>query len=632
MTEHYHGAGAPRALFLRVCALALWASASAGVLCAGQRPPPVSVGSAIRVWVDQLGYRTSARKILIVAGDQPLPRGELDLVLELTDAKTGKVAWSSFDHPEAVRPFNNGRKDPESGDYVAHLDLTRYRKPGRYYVAIRRGDRVERSYLFTIGDDVYRPSALAAWKMLYYNRADTEKLEKHAGPWHHKLAHRGPNQAAQARVYKWAGKPHWEPVGTEIADPTPRDVRGGWWDAGNFDKYMGNTTVCHNELLLAVQLLGGAPKDGELDIPESGDGVPDVLDEVRYGTEFLARMADETGAAFGRVYERPACPPDADKSPVMLTRTASGATMNRAAALAYASIVWQEKKLDPAFARTCLAESRKSWTLLERKPHPWPKDAKDPAKPAPTGEWFFVNYEQCRALAAACYFRATGDRRYDAVVQECFRKWTRIRPGEDKELYPIVWVYAHAPGAAPDLVARMKKMVCDAAEGVVKQTGERRGYAAGIRGYWWGSNRLIGSSGVNCILAAELTDDPAARQRYVQAAEEYVHYLHGRNPLGLCFLTNMRLLGVERSVMIMHHGWLGNAGKARDPYGGRFIGEGAGKVGPPPGYVVGGVNGGMTRYVDSLDWRKKPWEFNEPCLTYQSPCVILLSYFAMKAR
>ena len=404
--------GRPRACaFVRVAALLVVAGACVpGAAWSGELPPIVTGRSLVRVWVDQLGYRPGSRKILIVASHSPLPKGELELLLELTDAKTGKVLWNSLDHPDALKPFNGGRKDGESGEYVAHLDLSHLKASGRYYVAVRQGDKVERSCRFTVGDDLYRASALAAWKMLYYNRADTAKPEKHAGPWHHKLSHRGPNQATQARVYKWTGRPHWEPVGSEVADPTPRDVSGGWWDAGNFDKYMGNTTICHNELLLAIQLLGEAAKDGELNIPESGNGIPDVLDEVRYGTEFLLRMADATGAAFGRVYERPACPPEADTTPVMLTQTASGATMNRAAALAYASIVWQERKLDPAFARTCMAASRKSWKLLEARPHPWPASPKDPSKPAPTGEWFFVNYAECRALAAACYFRATGDK------------------------------------------------------------------------------------------------------------------------------------------------------------------------------------------------------------------------------
>jgi len=73
-------------------------------------------------------------------------------------------------------------------------------------------------------------------------------------------------------------------------------------------------------------------------------------------------------------------------------------------------------------------------------------------------------------------------------------------------------------------------------------------------------------------------------------------------------------------------------GKDNDKYSARYIGEGEGKIGPFPGMVVGGVNGSMKKYVDKLDWRTNPWEFNEPDITYQSPCATLLAYFALKVK
>ena len=596
------------------------AAPAAEAVPAATMPPAVTDGSAVRVWVDQIGYRPDGRKIAIVASDQPLPA---DLALEVRDAATGKVAWRLADHAGALARWQGGQKDGESGEYTAQLDFSDLAAPGRYYVAI---GAAERSYPFNVGADVYRAAALAAWKGFYYNRADQAIPEKYGGPWTHGLCHRGPNQATQARVYQWTGAAHWDPVGKEPADPAPHDVSGAWWDAGNFDKYMGNTTLCHNDLLLAVQLVGDAAKDRQLDIPESGNGVPDLLDEVRYGTEWFLRMGDATGAAWGRVYEKTGCPPEDDKTPVMLTQQASGATMNRAATLAYASVVWTERKIDPAFAKKCLAESRKSWDLLQKKPHPWPADPKDPKKPAPTGEWYFADFEKCRALAAACHFRATGDAAFDRVVHEVLQK-QNLGPGENTEVWPAIWVYAHTKGADAALVDEMKKRVLAAADGVVRQTGEHRGYAAGIRGYWWGSNRAIGYAGLQCVLAAEFAPDDAARKKYLAAAEEYVHYLFGRNPTGFCYLSNMKALGAEHSVMIMFHAWVGNV---NSPASQRYVGEGEGKIGPFPGMVVGGANGGMKKYVNDLDWRKNPWEFNEPCITYQSPCAALLACLGLR--
>ena len=610
-------------VLLGILAAALGVGAAGVAARAAEMPPAVTAESAVRVWVDQIGYRPQGRKVAIVASDPALPE---DLALEVCEAGTGKAVWRLSDHPDALARWQGGKKDGESGEYTAQLDFSDLKAPGRYYVALASAKPVERSYAFNIAADVYRAAGLAAWKGFYYNRADQAIPEKYGGPWTHGMCHRGPNQATEARVYKWTGAAHWDPVGKEAADPAPHDVSGGWWDAGNFDKYMGNTTQCHNDMLLGVQLVGDAAKDGQLNIPESGNGVPDLLDEVRYGTEWFLRMADGTGAAWGRVYEKTGCPPEEDKTPVMLTQQTSGATMNRAAALAYASVVWSEKRLDAGFGKRCMAESRKSWALLAKKPHPWPADAKDPKKPAPTGEWFFVDFEKSRALAAACYFRATGEAAFDRIVHEVMEKQS-LPPGENAEVWPTIWVYAHTKGADAALVEKMKKMVMGAADGVVKQTGGNRGYAAGIKGYWWGSNRAIGYAGLNCLMAAEFTADEAARRKYLEAAEAYAHYLFGRNPTGFCYLSNLKALGAEHSVMIMFHAWVGNA---NSPASQKYVGEGEGKIGPFPGMVVGGANGGMKKYVNDLDWRKNPWEFNEPCITYQSPCAALLAYLGLR--
>ena len=613
---------------LVVC-LAAAAAVAAG---AGRKlPPTVTAASPVRIWPDQIGYRAAARKILIVASDKPLP----DIfLLELRDAATGRVVRKLTTRSPELKGFRDGKKDRESGEYVAHLDLSAVRKPGRYYVAIVGAGKTERSYAFAIGPAVHKAAGIATWKALYYQRADTAKPARYAGQWAHELDHHGPHQATKARIYKWAGRPHWEPVGKEVLDETPRDVHGGWWDAGNFDKYMGNTTLCHNDLLLGIQLLGDAAtargSDGMLNIPESGNGRCDLLDEVRWCTEWFLRMADKTGAAFSRVYAKPTCPPEKDTSPVQIVGPCSGATMNRAAVLAYAAAVWKDKRfasLDPAFAQRCLDESLKSWRLLDKRPHPWPADPAKPGKMAYGGWWFTANYERCRALAAACYFRITGEQKYHELAKGILAKWKRLRPGEDGDMMPAIWVYLHTPTADADLKKRLRKMVLDAGDAVAKQTGPRRGYAAGIRGYWWGSNRMVGYCGLQAVAAAELADDAAARGKYLAAAEEFVHYLLGRNPVGLCYVSNLKALGAERSAMVMHHGWVGNENSKA---GRKYVGEGPGKIGPFPGMVVGGANGGMKKYIDVLYWRKKHWEFNEPCLTYQSPCAAMMIYVALK--
>jgi endoglucanase len=601
--------------------------AGLAVAASGDLPSAVTVSSPIRIWVDQIGYRTNGKKMAVIASDRALPES---LPIELRDEKGAKAVWRLEDHPKSYQPFGGGQKDPDSGDFVAQVDFTDFTLPGRYCFVLGSPDPV-RSYRFNIADRPYREAGLAAWKAFYYNRADGEKLEKHGGLWSHGKAFLGPGQATEAKVYKWIpGKAWHDTVGTEVIDPKTYDVHGGWWDAGDFNKYTSNTVSTHNFMLLTYEMSLGGPKDKELNIPESGNGIPDVLDEIRIGTEFLIRDQDGTGAAFGRVHQAGGSPPESVKTAVQLTMPNSETTMGRAAALAYAACIWKESKLDEAFGRKCLDESMRSWNLLKEKAHPWPADPAKPGRVLPQGEMRGdQDYPLWRATAAAALFRLTGKKEYDDIVRESCAPWDWAQgkpfgPGDKDGFYPLMWIYLHAKGADPGIVANAKKAILGTAEATVNLTGPKRGYAMAIRGYWWGSNSLVGHTGGLLVMAAQLTDDKEKKKAYLEAAEEYVHYLFGRNPIGTCYLSNMKGFGAEHSALVMFHNWVGNVGS---PYGAKYIGEGEGKIGPFPGMVIGGVNGSMKKLIEDLDWRKNPWEYNEPDIAYQVAVCQLLSAF-----
>lgn len=590
-------------------------------------PPAVTAASPIRIWVDQIGYRTTGRKMAVVATEgSPLENLPIELRAETGD----RVVWKLQDHPKALGVFNGGRRDPDSGDVVAQLDFTEFVTPGRYYFVL--GDsNATRSYKFNIGDRPYREAGLALWKAFYYNRADGEKLEKHGGIWNHGKAFLGPNQATEAKVYKWIPGHRWpDKIGTEVIDPKAYDVHGGWWDAGDMNKYTSSTVTTQNLMLVTYEMSVGGPKDKELNIPESGNGIPDVLDEIRVGTDFLIRDHDGTGAAFGRVHQEGGSPPESIKDADQLTMPNSETTMGRAAGLAYAACVWKESKLDDAYAKKCFDESMRSWNLLKEKPHPWPADPGKPGRILSQGEMRGdLDYAVWRATAAASYFRYTGKKEYDDLVREDCAKWDWAQgkafgPGDKDAFYPLMWIYLHTKGADPVLAGQIRKSILDTADTTISWTGPKRGYGMAVRGYWWGSNALIGHTGGVLVMASLLTDDKEKKKSYLDAAEEYVHYLFGRNPIGLCYLSNMRSFGAEHSAMVMFHTWVGNI---NSPAGAKYIGEGQGKIGPFPGMVIGGVNGSMKRLVEDLDWRKAPWEYTEPDIQYQVAVCQLLSAF-----
>src|SRR5262249_3815172 len=150
-----------------------------------------------------------------------------------------------------------------------------------------------RSDVFTISDTVYRDVLAQAMRMLYYQRDGFAKDAQHAGaPYVDAAAH-----IDKCYLYSDGSK-------------TPnRDLHGGWWDAGDFNKYTSWGAEDVIELLRAYEDTPTAFRD-DYNIPESGNGVSDVLDEVKWELDWLTRMQSADGSVLCIVNEPSA------KSPV----------------------------------------------------------------------------------------------------------------------------------------------------------------------------------------------------------------------------------------------------------------------------------------------------------------------------
>ena len=242
-----------------------------GLATAANGPIPVIV-------VDQFGYRTTAEKVAVLrrpitgydTGSQYTPGGDVELI----DAGSGESVFSG-----PPRAWHGGAEDAASGDQAWWFDFTQVTRPGRYFV--RDSANSVRSPEFVIGDDVYRVVLKQALRAFFYQRAGQAKSAELAGSaWADGASHLGPGQDGEAR--SWLAKD----------DPrTARDLRGGWYDAGDYNKY----TAWHANYLLALlhtyQEHPGVVGD-DLGIPESGNGVSDLLDEISWGLSWLSRMQD----------------------------------------------------------------------------------------------------------------------------------------------------------------------------------------------------------------------------------------------------------------------------------------------------------------------------------------------------
>jgi len=300
-----------------------------------------------------------------------------------------------------------------------------------------------------------QPSAIAAWRMFYYQRCDTDLPGKYAASGRTSRIITAPHQATEARVYKWNGHPWYEAVGNEIADPTPHDVTGGWWDAGDFDKYMVSESVCHSNLLFGQQLFAFQPGDGTLNLPESGNGSRTAWTK-RVG-ERISFCEWPTAPARRGVRCMSTRRRRRRRTPIRADDIADGeATIARMFGAGVCGGNWKQSNLDPAFADKCQKEAIKAWELLRDKPYPWVPDRKRRDEGKVCRRHVPERAEQFMTLAEACLFTLTGERQYEAKARMELSH-VELKPGEGFDWYPAIDVYIRNPGADPQLVKELKK-------------------------------------------------------------------------------------------------------------------------------------------------------------------------------
>ena len=149
--------------------------------------------------------------------------------------------------------------------------------------------------------------------------------------------------------------------------------------------------------------------------------------------------------------------------------------------------------------------------------------------------------------------------------------------------------YALTPGATAAVVAAIKQSLLNGISWAQMGNTNSDPYRAYIFSYYWGCNSGKADWGIQLLWAVKLNVNTSQNAAYLAQAEEYLHYLHGRNPLDLVYLTNMGTkganLGALASSMSMYHSWFW----AGTSYDGN---TGSSAVGPAPGFLVGGPNPG----------------------------------------
>ncbi len=286
--------------------------------------------------VNQVGFLPDSQKYALVSFYPELYSISEGDTFSVRDAETGASVY------EGTLQLLSEFDERDSGEKVLKADFSDFCTSGSYYVTV---DGLEDSVNFSIAGNVYESTLTAAQRYFYYQRQGIALEEQYAG-----IFARDDLGLDDSAVPFASGK-----TGTI-------DSQKGWFDAGDSGKYVntGAGTVSH--LLWAYAMFPQCFADNSLNIPESGNGIPDLLDEVRWELEWILTMQDsESGGFYPRIQG------DAGERTVM---DANGCTTDDTAcavgALAEAYLAY--KVFDPAFADECLAAAEKGWAFLENHP------------------------------------------------------------------------------------------------------------------------------------------------------------------------------------------------------------------------------------------------------------------------
>jgi len=532
------------------------------------------------IHLNQVGYGTNLPKNAVITGE-----GEHCYVL----TNDGDTDFQ----PALSEPFF----DSASGDNVRVVDFSEIKKPGEYFLF---SDGLKKT--FYVSDKPYHELLGAMVKSMYYQRCGCSLDEKHAGVYKHDICHTG--------------------KATLIHDKdVVLDVTGGWHDAGDYGRYVVPAAVTLGHLLYSYMLFPQVYNDS-LNIPESGNGVPDILNECRYELEWMLKMQRSDGAVYHKVATHQFAPfimPEDDKEELLLFRVSHTATAGFSASLALAYRIY--KKFDVEFANRLLSASLKAWKWLEENPEFVPFENPQGARSGPYGdvscedELFWAACELYTAMSLSD--KQSEKKRFEDEI---------LKRIDDVDICKFTWRETAGFGAmcclftendlTDEFLGKLRNLIINEADKITA-IADQSGYGTAITGdeYVWGSILPVMNNAIILICSKMLTENI----KHQEIAQKQLDYMLGKNATGYSFVTGFG----EDAFRYPHH---------RPSYA-------DGIADPVPGLVSGGPN---SRFVDPVCKKLIPPETppakfyiddtwtasaNENAIYWNSAAILVTAYF-----
>jgi endoglucanase len=541
------------------------------------------------IFVNQIGYFPDLPKIAATRF------AERDSSFQVVAEPGGQVVLEGFGSARAYWAA--------SEDSIRNYDFSGLRTPGTYRIKI---PGVGVSYPFRISQDVYTEITKASIKSYYYQRSSTALLATHAGQYARAAGH--PDNAVE--VHNSAATAT-RPAKTKISSPK------GWYDAGDYGKYIVNSGITTWTLL---DLYTQAPDFFDtlnLNIPESGNELPDLLDEILWNVDWMRTMQDLDGGVYHKLTTASFSGfvmPANDRATRYVVQKGTAATLDFAAVMAQTSRIFRRfESVRPGFADSCLQQALRAWSWARRNPAV-SYDQSALANPAvSTGGYGDGTFSDELAWAAMELTIATGLDSFWRAAHPTGRVATTFRlPG---------WNQVAALGlmsslsAIDSLVGKVdtsglrSRMMTLAREATVRMANP---LLVPVRAsdFYWGSTSVTGNVGLLALHGYRISQDTTLRNAALAATD----WILGRNALSVSFVTGHGAV----TPMYPHHRPSGADGIAA----------------PIPGFIVGGPNNSKDDAANcnyqftqpALSWTDEECSFasNEVAINWNAPLTFLL--------
>ncbi|WP_145712451.1 glycoside hydrolase family 9 protein [Chitinophaga japonensis] len=504
--------------------------------------------------LNQCGYYPLADKIAVVAGATPSTQ------FFILDANGQDTVYTG----QLGAPVTSAN----SSLSTRKIDFSDLQRTGHYIIAV---PGLPPSYPFQVRPQTHYAAAAALLKGYYYQRVSMPLEATYAGRWARPAGH--PDTAVL--VHPSAATTQ-RPAGTVISSP------GGWYDAGDYNKYIVNSGITMGTLLAAYEDFTAYFDTLHTNIPESRNGIPDILDETLYNLRWMLTMQDPydggvynkcTNASFDGMVM-----PGVTKAPRYVVQKGTAATLDFAAVMAQAGRVYRRfNKELPGLSDSCLQAAIRAWQWAEQHPalaYDQDKMNRQYSPKVTTGGYGDRTFTDEKFWAGAELLASTGRQQYYDAIAPYLSDSLSLPSWAGVHLlggYTLLRFAKQLPGRHAAALQSLKARFIRLADTYLPHVAGSAFHTVmgkSRRDFIWGSSAVAANQGIVLLNAYLLTKD----RKYVDNALTNLDYLLGRNATGYCFVTGIG------SYATMH------------PHHRPSIADGI--ADPVPGLLAGGPNPG----------------------------------------